>query len=142
MFTNTRVIQVEWGDCDPAGIVFFPRYFAWFDACTAGLFAAIGLPKPLLLMKYDIVGFPIVNTSAQFKIPSRFGERFQVETFATAFRRSSFDICHRILKDGEVAVEGTETRVWTGVDPENPERLKSKPIPPEIIALLTEGPQA
>lgn len=141
MFTNTRAIQVEWGDCDPAGIVFFPRYFAWFDACTAGLFAAVGLAKPDLLKRYDIVGFPIVDTAAQFHIPSRFGDAIHVETSATAIRRSSFDISHRILKDGAVAVEGRETRVWTGVDPENPDRLKSRPIPEEVIALLTGGPR-
>ena len=141
MFTTTRAIQVEWGDCDPAGIVFYPRYFAWFDACTAGLFAAAGLPKPLLLKQYGIVGIPMVDTAAQFHLPSRFGETFQVETSAVAFRRSSFDIRHRILKDGAVAVEARETRVWTAADPEKPLRLKSKPIPKEVIALLTEGPR-
>ena len=141
MFTNTRTIQVEWGDCDPAGIVFYPRYFAWFDACTAGLFAAAGLPKPLLLKKYAILGIPMVDTAAKFHIPSRFGETFKIETSAIAFRRSSFDVLHRILKDGALAVEGRETRVWTAVDPENPERLKSRPIPQEVIALLTAGPQ-
>ncbi len=141
MFTNSRVIQVEWGDCDPAGIVFFPRYFAWFDACTAGLFAAAGLPKPDLIRRYRIVGFPIVDTSARFHIPSRFGESLHVETSAADFRRSSFDIRHRILKDGAVAVEGRETRVWTAVDPENPDRLKSTPIPQEVIDLLTGGPR-
>lgn len=141
MFTNTRAIQVEWGDCDPAGIVFYPRYFAWFDACTAGLFAAAGLPKPFLLKKFDIIGIPMVDTSAKFYIPSRFGESFEVETSAVAFRRSRFDVLHRLLKDGAVAVEARETRVWTALDPENPERLKSKPIPPEVIALLTEGPR-
>ena len=38
MLTNTRTIRVQWGDCDPAGIVFYPRYFEWFDACTILLF--------------------------------------------------------------------------------------------------------
>jgi 4-hydroxybenzoyl-CoA thioesterase len=141
MFTNTRDIQVEWGDCDPAGIVFYPRYFAWFDACTAGLFAAAGLPKPLLLGKYGIAGIPMVDTGATFRLPARFGETFRVETSAVAFRRSSFDIRHRILKDGALAAEGRETRVWTAADPDHPERLKSKPIPEEVIALLTGGPQ-
>lgn len=142
MFTSTRAIQVEWGDCDPAGIIFYPRYFAWFDACTAGLFAAAGLPKPIMLEKYGIVGIPMVDTAAQFRIPSRFGETLQVETSAVAFRRSSFDINHRVLKAGAVAIEARETRVWTAVDPENPGRLKSKAIPPEVIALLTEGPRS
>ena len=29
MLINRRTIRIEWGDCDPAGIVFYPRYFEW-----------------------------------------------------------------------------------------------------------------
>ena len=39
MLVNRRAVAIEWGDCDPAGIVFYPRYFAMFDASTAALFA-------------------------------------------------------------------------------------------------------
>ena len=34
MLVNRRIVRIEWGDCDPAGIVFYPRYFAMFDAST------------------------------------------------------------------------------------------------------------
>ena len=27
MLTNIRTVRIEWGDCDPAGIIFYPRYF-------------------------------------------------------------------------------------------------------------------
>src|SRR5262245_13444018 len=40
---NRREVRIEWGDCDPANIVFYPRYFAFFDASTAYLFEAVGL---------------------------------------------------------------------------------------------------
>ena len=41
---NTRKVRIEWGDCDPAGIVFYPRYFEIFDASTAALFErALGM---------------------------------------------------------------------------------------------------
>ena len=44
MLTNTRRLAIEWGDCDAAGIVFYPRYFAMFDASTAYLLEkAIGM---------------------------------------------------------------------------------------------------
>ena len=50
MLTNRREIQIEWGDCDPFGIVFFPRYFEYFDACTNALFhRALGIPKAEML---------------------------------------------------------------------------------------------
>ena len=46
MLTNTRHRTVEWGDCDPAGIVFNPRCFEWFDAASAALFSrALGMTK-------------------------------------------------------------------------------------------------
>jgi len=54
MLTNRKTIHVEWGDCDPAGIVYYPRYFAYFDNCTAALFEAAGLPKHQMLKAYGI----------------------------------------------------------------------------------------
>ena len=42
MFSNRRKVHIEWGDCDAAGIVFYPRYFAMFDASTHHLFEAAG----------------------------------------------------------------------------------------------------
>jgi 4-hydroxybenzoyl-CoA thioesterase len=134
MLTNTRTISVEWGDCDPMGIVFFPRYFAWFDACTAALFARAGLPKHEMLKAYGIVALPLVATSAKFLAPSRFGDEITVETTITEFRRSSFDVRHRVVNAGELAVEASETRVWTGRDPNDPARFKGLPVPAEVVA--------
>jgi 4-hydroxybenzoyl-CoA thioesterase len=46
MLSNIRNLRIEWGDCDPAGIVFFPRYFAMFDTSTTYLMErAIGMSK-------------------------------------------------------------------------------------------------
>jgi 4-hydroxybenzoyl-CoA thioesterase len=138
MLVSRREIEIEWGDCDPAGIVFYPRYFAYFDACTGHLFElALGMKKIAWAEHYGIVGFPMVDTRASFKIPSRYGDVVTVETQATTFRRSSFDVQHRILKDGTLAVEGFETRVWTGRDPDDPSRLCSVPLPQQVIDRLS-----
>ena len=42
MLINRKEIRIEWGDCDPGGIVFFPRYFEYCDACTNALFETRG----------------------------------------------------------------------------------------------------
>lgn len=130
------MLVVEWGDCDPAGIVYFPRYFAWFDAGTHALFAAAGLKKAAMLEEYGIVGIPLVDARARFIIPSSFGDEVVVETSITAWRRSSFDVQHRLLRgpgNNDLAVEGFETRVWTTRDASSPSGLKSKAIPREVI---------
>ena len=134
MYTNTRHVTIEWGDCDPAGIVFYPRYFAFFDSSTQAMFASVGLPKFELQRIYDIVGYPMVDTRAKFYIPSKYGDDVTIETTVTAFRRSSFDVHHRLMKGDKLAVEGFETRVWVARDPENPEGIKALPIPAEVTA--------
>ncbi|SFK45182.1 MULTISPECIES: acyl-CoA thioesterase [Falsiroseomonas] len=133
---NRRPVTIEWGDCDPAGIVFYPRYFAIFDACTAALFqAALGMPKIQWTEKFGIVGIPMVDTRGKFSVPSAYGDEVVVESRITAFRRSSFDVEHRLLKaDGALGVEGFETRVWVARDPNNPKGIKAAPIPAEVVA--------
>ena len=76
----------------------------------------------------------MVDTRAKFFIPSAFEDEITIESTVLEFRRSSFDVRHRVLKHGELAVEGFETRVWTVRDSDDPARLKSAPIPPEVIA--------
>ena len=141
MFVNTRRITIEWGDCDPAGIVFFPRYLAYFDACTWALFtAALGRRKRELLAHYGTVGCPMVDLRTRFLIPSTYGDEVVVETQVRTFRRSSFEVQHRLLKEGVLAVEGVETRVWAAADPDRPGRLKALPVPDEVIASLGGDP--
>jgi 4-hydroxybenzoyl-CoA thioesterase len=50
------------------------------------------------------------------------------------FRRSSFDVEHRLSVNGELAVEGGETRVWAVRDNANPDKISAVAIPPEVIA--------
>jgi len=133
MLTTSREVTIEWGDCDPAGIVFFPRYFAMFDWSTWCHFAKVGLAKQELVSAYGIVGCPLVDTGAKFSIPSRYGDVVRIETAITEFRRSSFTVRHRLMRGDALAVEATEARVWAGKDPQDPERIKGVPIPQEVI---------
>jgi 4-hydroxybenzoyl-CoA thioesterase len=135
-FVHARRLAIEWGDCDPAGIVFYPRYFAMFDASTAALFAAaLGMGKAAMIRRFGIVGIPMVDTRARFLAPSRFGEEVAIESRVAAFRRSSFDVAHRLLRaDGTLGVEGFETRVWAARHPEDPDRIRGVPVPEEVVA--------
>jgi 4-hydroxybenzoyl-CoA thioesterase len=140
MLSIARAVRIEWGDCDPAGIVFYPRYTAIFDAGTTALVErAAGMPKHQIFQAYAFTGYPLVETRARFLLPTRFGDDVVVESSVTGLRRSSFAVQHRLRKGGELAVEGFETRVWTARDPDDPARIKSRPIPPEIAERLCGG---
>jgi 4-hydroxybenzoyl-CoA thioesterase len=139
MIVARRERRAEWGDCDPAQIVFNPRFFEWFDAQTALIFETAGLPKRDLLRRPDFAGFPLVETRARFHRAVSFGDVVLLESRIGAVRKSSFDVEHRLTKGGELAAEGFETRVWTIRDPNDPERIKSHPIPAEILTKLGVG---
>jgi len=137
MLVNHKRLLVEWGHCDPARIVFYPQYLAWFDECTSALFAAAGLPIHTLFKSHGVVGVPLVDVKVRFLIPSTFGDELLAESTVAEFRRSSFVVRHRFFKASALAVEGFETRVWTAHDPGDPERLKSRPLPAGVIERLT-----
>jgi 4-hydroxybenzoyl-CoA thioesterase len=136
MLVSIRHRYVEWGDCDPAQIVFNPRFFEWFDACTAGLLDTAGFNKSVLHSRPDFAGIPLVESRAKFLRPSRFGDTVRIETTATDVRKSSFDIRHQLFNQDELSVEAFETRVWTGPHPDDPKRIKSTPIPDEVVTAL------
>jgi 4-hydroxybenzoyl-CoA thioesterase len=131
---NRREQAIEWGDCDPAGIVYYPRYFVFFDNATVALFAAAGLKKHEMVRAFDIVGIPMVDTRAKFAIPSRWGETIAIESRIAEWRRSSFDVEHRVFKGDALAIEAWETRVWVGRDPDDPEKIRGRPIPEAVKA--------
>src|ERR1041384_3319036 len=95
---NRRKIHIEWGDCDPAQIVYYPRYLEYFDSCTAALFAKVGLSKREMLKTYGIVGIPLVELRSRFIAPSHFSEDVVVESQITEWRNSSFCVQHKLLR--------------------------------------------
>jgi len=132
---SRRTFTIEWGHCDPAGIVFNARFFEFFDAGTWSLFeAALGVKPRDLAATFGILGLPLVDAGARFIAPARFGDVVELTSQVSEFRRSSFDVDHRLFVRGALAVEGHETRVWAARDPADAAKIRSQPIPPEVTA--------
>ena len=131
---NIRMVRIEWADCDPAGIVFYPRYFEIFDASTSALFErALGMSKIESLKVFDFAGYPLARTRARFIRPTRYGDDVTVDT-TVAFGRASFEIEHRLSHNGLTCVECAETRLWVVCDPADAGHIKSHPIPEAVLA--------
>ncbi|MCQ3942769.1 MAG: hypothetical protein DPW22_06075 [Alphaproteobacteria bacterium] len=86
-----------------------------------------------------MAGYPMVDTRARFLVPTRFGDDVTIESQFTKIGMSSFDIVHRLSRAGTLCVEGFETRVWVGHDPQDPSRIKSRPIPDDLAAKFRAG---
>src|ERR671924_1439239 len=138
MLVNRRTLRIEWGQCDPAGIVFYPQYLIVFDTSTGWLFQRTGLSPLDMRRRYGIVGIPVVEVGARFVMPCRFDDEVVVESEVGEWGRSSFTVRHRVIKQGELALEGFEKHVWAGPHPQQPGAMQAQPIPAEIIASLSD----
>lgn len=133
---HTRRIEVSWGDCDAAGIVFYPRYYAWFDACTHALLAAAGLDHRTLRDRYGVVGASLVQTSARFASPATYDDVLTATSRIARLGRSSFTVSHRLTLGDRLVTEGEEIRVWVEPCPDAPNGLRAAPLPDEVRAKL------
>jgi 4-hydroxybenzoyl-CoA thioesterase len=128
----TRFI-VEFGDCDPAQIVFYPNFFRWMDAASLHFFRAAGVPS---WREYEaqtgIIGTPLVDASARFLRPASYGDVIDVRTKIDEWRGKSFVLSHIICRGDDVLVEGREVRVFARRHPEDPARIQAVAAPENI----------
>lgn len=133
----SRPYRIEWGHCDPAGIVYAPRFLEMFGESTIMLFEkALGVRKKGMLEAHGVLGFPMVDIHAQFLRPAAYSDDVVLEAEAPQFGNSSFTIRHRLLKEGQVCVIGTEKRVWSVRAPERPGGMRADRVPDSVRALF------
>ncbi|MCI0548037.1 MAG: acyl-CoA thioesterase [Candidatus Rokubacteria bacterium] len=132
-------LRVRWSEADPAGIVFYPRFFEWFDIATDALFAALGQPWPRLFPAYGLVGVPIVESGARFGSPVRYGDQVAIRSTVVEVREKTFRVEHEVSVDGRRCATGFEVRAWVPAPPTPGGRVSAGAIPEEIARLLREG---
>ena len=136
--THVHRVEVHFGDCDPAGIVFFPNFSRWMDEASLAFFRACGVPPWRELLKArGIVGTPLLEIHTRFLKAATYGETIEIHTTVDAWAAKTFTHRHQIRRGNELICEGTEVRAFVVRDPGNLERLKAIPIPEDIRALCS-----
>ncbi len=136
--TSVYEVEVMFGDCDPAGIVFFPNYSKWMDASSLNYFRQCGLPSWRELKKTrGIAGLPLLEIHTKFHRPATYGERLQIHTSVIEWRDKVLVHQHVIKRGDELLCEGTEVRAFVIHPPEDPDRIKAIPIPEDIKAMCS-----
>lgn len=126
-------IDVHWGDCDPADIVFFPNFSRWMDASSQSFFLQCGVPRwRELETTRGIVGTPLLEINTKFYRPATYGDRLEVHTCVEEWRDRVFIQHHRVQRGETLLCEGRETRAFVVREGG---RLKSIPVPEDIKAL-------
>ncbi|HJV69730.1 acyl-CoA thioesterase [Ideonella sp.] len=128
-------VDVHFGDCDPAGIVFFPNFSRWMDQASLAFFMACGVPPWRELERTrGIVGTPLLEIHTRFLLPATYGETLEVHTHVEEWRTKVLIQHHRIMRGTDLLCEGRETRAFVMRLPDS-YRLKAIPIPEDIKAM-------
>jgi len=131
-------VAVHFGDCDPAGIVFFPNFSRWMDEASLAFFIACGVPPWRELAKTrGIIGNPLLEIHTRFFKAATYGDTLQVYTSVEEWAAKTFRHRHIVKRGDDVICEGTEVRVFVIRDPTNPDRIKAIPIPDDIRNLCS-----
>ena len=132
MLVITQRIRVDWGHCDPAGIIFNPNYFIWMDASCHNLFKAAGVPFVELIATSSFIGCPLIKNETEFLKPAFYDDVITLSSKVIDFGNTSFRLHHRFTHSDEELAIGREIRVWAYSDQENSGKIRAKPIPDEI----------
>lgn len=138
--TTTYSVHVQFGDCDPAGIVFFPNFSKWMDAASLHFFMACGIPPWRELVKTTgIIGTPLVEINTRFLRPATYGETIRIDTCIVEWNRKTIKQQHTVWRDDAgartVLCIGTETRAFCVLkDPLDAASIKAIEVP-EFIKL-------
>src|SRR5215203_646632 len=85
----STLITVRFGDCDPAGLVYYPVLFHYCHAAMEEFFAAHCGVSYARLMSERRLGFPTGNVRAEFFAPFVYGDEASIEVWASNVGRTS-----------------------------------------------------
>ena len=136
MCTFVLPVLVGFGDCDPAGIVFYPNFYRWFDAATHRMWQLAGYDAARVKRETGLIAGPLVDTGATFRAPATYGDTIQVHSHIEQWKPRTFRVAHQIRRDDEVLVDGFEVRIFARSDAQDPARIRAVPIPDDFRALF------
>ena len=133
----TAHIPVRFGDCDPAGLVYYPALFHYCHAAMEEFFAArCGVPYARLVAERRL-GFPTVNVRAEFYAPFVYGDEAEVEVWVSAVGRTSVTFEYRLRRasDRELCATATHVQVAMSLD-----ERRAVPVPTELRRAFQQSP--
>jgi 4-hydroxybenzoyl-CoA thioesterase len=103
------VQPVTFGDCDPAGIVFYPNFFAWFDRTFHDWLRQYG-GHAAICSSLGAIGLGLMEVSAKFQTPLRDGDTLDIQMSVAEWDRKALHLTYECQTGGRMAVTGKEVR--------------------------------
>lgn len=125
---------VEWGDCDEAGIAFYPNFFYWFDCTFQRLLRSKALSQREMRRRFGAVT-PLIDVGARFRYPVRYDDILHIDVSISSFEERRFRIEYDMTSEGRPVGQGHELRAWALVADDG--SIKGATIDQEFVDLFT-----
>ncbi len=132
MIELSRKHTVEWGECDPAKIVFYPNIYTWFDKSTHDMLKAHGFGQCEMIEQFGIVGFPLIETHSEYLHPMQWEQTVSIISRVESCSQKTFKVSHQVSHGDRLCVQGYEVRVW-GIRDEHSGKLRAWSLPDEFV---------
>ena len=144
--TVIYTVRVEFGDCDPAGIVWFPNFFRWIDAASRNFFTQCGVPRwEETTRTLGIIGTPLVDTHSRFLKTASYGDTLAVHVTVKEWRDKSFVQTYRVTRENtgrddaqdqpDLIMECEEVRIFATKRDDGKNSIRAVPVPGSIRVL-------
>jgi YbgC/YbaW family acyl-CoA thioester hydrolase len=126
--------RVAWSDVDLAGIVYFPRYFSYFENAELEWFRSHGLSYEGILEETG-VWLPRVACHSNFRAPAKLAELLSIELRLDRLGRTSFTLGFDAFRLPDRTAIADGYIVVAAVDRES---FRPTPVPHRLVQLLSE----
>lgn len=103
-------IPISFGHCDPAGIVFYPNYYRWFDQCFHRFLQARVGGHAALCAQLQAKGLGLMDTQARYPAPARDGDLMRLEMRVAEWGAKTLRLSYVGTVEDRVVVDGRELR--------------------------------
>jgi 4-hydroxybenzoyl-CoA thioesterase len=131
MFQRQEIVRFQ--HCDPAGIVFYPRYVEMINATVEDWFAYSGIDFAQIHVE-EKVAIPAVSISVNFRAASRLGEMLTFTLRVLRIGTTSVGLSIDATHDDELRFESQLTLVFI-----SQEDYRPKPWPENLRSMLENG---
>lgn len=107
--THIHEVKISFGDCDPAGIVFYPNTFRWMDATFHDFLRQHG-GHAAICADLGATGIGLVDAGAQFRSPMLDGNLLALHMDIAEWGKRTISLSYRGMVGTRLAFEGREVR--------------------------------
>ncbi|MEM7540867.1 MAG: acyl-CoA thioesterase [Pseudomonadota bacterium] len=135
MLINFCERTVQWGECDPFGLVYYPHMLAWFNDTEHDAFRRVGLPIDKMI-EANHTTFVMGEVKFRFTGPAAYGDRVtcivELQSMGTSTLRYRTTALH--TDSGAPVYEGSATRVYANIKADK--TLGAATIPDDMREIL------